>query len=810
MESGINEAELTLRMDLPILLPEVGDERDQCVERLQEQVLAHKGIQRAHIHREDGRASLCLHYDPNLLPLERVRRIAEQTGAQVASRYRHQTFRVTDMDCADCALSIEHILSRQTGIINLTANYAAERVWVEYDTEKMDEAELIERIGALGYHVKKEKAPRGWLDENWQLMVSVLSGLLLGLAFFGDHWLNLPVPAVVTLYLISYAAGGYDASRHAFHAARNLRFDIDFLMVLAAMGAAILGHWAEGALLLFLFSLGHALEGYAIGRARRSIEALGKMMPRTARVRRDGREREIPVEDVVRGDLVIVRPGERIPIDGAILEGRSEVDQAAITGESMPVAKGAGDGVFAGSVNGRNSLAITVTKLTEDTTLARVIRMVEEAQAQKSPTQRFTDRVSLYFVPTVLLSTALVMALPPLIGWMPWQDSVLRGITLLVAASPCALAIATPAAVLSGIARAAHNGVLIKGGVHLENLGAIRAIAFDKTGTITRGRPEVTDVCPVEGVSEAQLLQITAGAESRSGHPLSGAVVRAAQGRGIVTLPAARELESIPGRGVRAHLGDELVQVGSAQMFLDQPELEIPLELEAQAMELERRGRTAMLVRAGDRFLGAIAVADRPRAGVRAVLESLRDLGIEDLIMLTGDNELVAEGVAKAVGIQHYRAGLLPEEKLEAVQALIEEHGKVAMIGDGVNDAPALARSTVGIAMGAGGSDVALESADVALMGDELEKLPFTVGLGRQSARIIRQNLLTSMGVIALLIPAAVFGLAGISLAILLHEGSTLLVVFNALRLLTYGRGEVASPARVTQPRDREPFDNLD
>ncbi len=785
-------AESTLRVELPILLPEVADERDQCVERLQEEVLAFKGILRAHIHRQDGRVSLCLHYDPNLLPLERVRRIAEHAGAEVAKRYHHQTLRVTDMDCADCALSIEHILSRQPGIINLSANYAAERIWVEYDTEYVAESELIERIGALGYHVKEEQAPKGWLEENWPLVASVFSGLFLGLAFLGQVWLHLPAVAVATFYGISYLAGGYDASRHAFHAARNLRFDIDFLMVVAAMGAAILGRWAEGGLLLFLFSLGHALEGYAIGRARRSIRALADLAPRAARVRREGGEREIPVEGLVRGDEVVVRPGERMPIDGDVIEGHSEVNQSAITGESLPVAKVEGDGVFAGSVNGGNSLVIRVTKLAEDTTLARVIRMVEEAQAQKSPTQRFTDRVSLYFVPAILATTLLVIIVPPLLGWLTWENSILRGLTLLVAASPCALAIATPAAVLSGIARAAHSGVLIKGGVYLESLGNLNAIAFDKTGTITRGRPEVTDLFSVEGVSIEDMLEMAASAESRSGHPLSGAIVAAARARGLEHLPETRRLESIPGMGVRARLGDALVEVGNPQMFHEETGLEIPSALEMRVRAMEGEGRTAMLVKVDDRFLGAIAVADRPRDDARAIMGALRALGIKQLIMLTGDNRLVAESVAKEVGIEDYRAGLLPEEKQQAIRDLIETHGKVAMVGDGVNDAPALARSTVGIAMGAGGSDVALESADVALMGDELGKLPFTVGLSRQSARIIRQNLLTSVGVIALLIPAALLGLAGISLAILLHEGSTLVVVFNALRLLSYGRGEAA------------------
>jgi Cd2+/Zn2+-exporting ATPase len=775
-----------VRIELPILLPDVEDERDQCVDRLQEQVLGHKGIHRVHIHREAGKVSLCLHYDANLLPLGRVRRIAEQAGAEVAKRYRHETLWVRDMDCADCALSIEHILSRHPGIINLSANYAAEKVWVEYDTEQLDPSGVLERIRALGYHVEREGEPKGWAAENWQLLVSLVAGILLGLGYAGETWLGFPRFLVIALYVSSYVAGGYDASRHGISAARNLRFDIDFLMVVAAVGAAALGQWVEGGLLLFLFSLGHALEHYAIGRARRSIEALGQVTPKTARVRRGGREQEIPVEALERGDHVIVRPGERVPIDGEVVEGRSRVDQSAITGESRPLLKDEGEAVFAGSLNGGNSLMIRVTKLAKETTLARVVRLVEEAQAQKSPTQRFTDRVSQYFVPSILALSVLVMVLPPLAGWLGWREAILRGITLLVAASPCALAIATPAAVLSGIAQAARNGVLIKGGVHLENLGDLRAIAFDKTGTITIGEPRVADLLPAPSISRERLLGLAATAESHSTHPLAQAILTKAQVEGLKLHSDVKGLEAMPGLGVRARLSDQTVVVGSPKYFQREAEDPIPSGILSDVERLEAQGKTAVLVQADSRYLGVIGVADWPRDEMRATLDDLRRLGIREFIMLTGDNERVAQAVAEAVGLTEYRADLLPDEKLDAVQSLMDRFGKVGMVGDGVNDAPALARSTVGIAMGAGGTDVALETADVALMADDMSKLPFAVGIGRRSAAIIRQNLLASLGIIALLIPLALSGLAGISIAILLHEGSTLLVVFNALRLLLY------------------------
>jgi Cd2+/Zn2+-exporting ATPase len=776
----------TIQLDIPVLLPEVEDERDQCVVRLQETLSQRKGISRIHVDRDNGRAQLCVHYDLNVVSLSQVQRWAEQAGAQVTERYHHTTMRITDMDCADCALSIEHILGRQDGVLDVSVNYAAEKMWVEYDTTVLDYDAIVRRVQAIGYTVEEEEAPKGWILENWQLVLSIASGIFLAAGFFGETFLGLPRQAAIGLYILAYLAGGYDATRHGVHAARSMRFDIDFLMVVAAVGAAILGEWADGALLLFLFSLGHALEHYAMDRARHAIQALGEITPKTARVQRDSRETELPVEELQRGDVVIVRPGERVPIDGKVIDGQSAVDQSPITGESVPVEKGPGDEVFAGTVNGERTLEIEVTKLAQDTTLSRVIQMVEEAQAQKSPTQQFTDRFARVFVPTVLVGTVLVIAVPPLIGLLPWQTAFLRGMTILVAASPCALAIATPSAVLSGVAQAARNGVLIKGGVHLENLGALEAIALDKTGTITRGEPEVTAVIPLNGTDERELLRTAAAVESRSSHPLAQAVLRKAESEGLEYLPQVGELESVTGRGVRAELNGRVVRIGNLKLFEAGDSQSVPEEIVDQVETLEAEGKTTMIVHDGERFLGIIGLADQPRDEACSTLERLHALGIKALIMLTGDNERVAATIAEMVGLTDYRADLLPEEKVTAINELLDRYGQVAMVGDGVNDAPALARSSVGIAMGAGGTDVALETADVALMADDLARLPFAVGLSRQSRHIIRQNLAVSLGVIALLIPTALFGLASIGIAIIFHEGSTLVVVANALRLLGY------------------------
>ncbi len=799
--------EQTLRLEIPVLLPGVEDERDQCVERLQELLSQRKGIHQVHVERENGQARLCIHYDPSMTSLSQVQRWAEQAGAQVSDRYRHETVRITGMDCPDCALSIEHILGRMDGILNVSVNYAAERMRIEYDSQVVSRQDIFKRVAYLGYEISEEEEERGWLRENWELVLAILSGAFLLLGWAGESFLGLPRVAAIGLYALAYVTGGYDATRHGLKAVRHLRFDIDFLMVVAAIGAAVLGEWAEGALLLFLFSLGHALEHYATGKARAAIRALGELTPETALVRRDGQEVELPVKEVMRGDIVVVRPGDRIPVDGRVIQGQSAVDQSPITGESVPVEKGEGDEVFAGTVNGEGTLEIEVTRLAQDTTLARVIRMVEEAQTQKSPTQQFTERFERIFVPTVLAGVVGVVFLPPLLGWLPFGEAFLRGMTILVAASPCALAIATPSAVLSGVAQAARNGVLIKGGVYLENLGAVRAMAFDKTGTLTHGQPKVTDILVRRRTTDAgaptgadraedEILRVAAAVERRSNHPLAQAVVREAERRGLA-LPQAGDLESITGRGVRSALDGQPVLIGNLGLF-EVEGLSVPEDIRAQMEALEAEGKTTMIVYgpapASDGqapsadFLGIIALADTPRPEARETLERLRALGIRETIMLTGDNERVAAAIARQVGLTDFKANLLPEQKVEAIQALLTQYGRVAMVGDGVNDAPALAQATVGIAMGGAGTDVALETADVALMADDLSKLPFAVGLSRQARRIIRQNLIASLGVVILLIPMALFGLVGIGIAIVFHEGSTLVVVANALRLLGYER----------------------
>ena len=634
-----------------------------------------------------------------------------------------------------------------------------------------------------------------------ELAFALLSGITLAVGFAVEnlvptapHWVPLAG------YVAAYFFGGLFTLREAIENALARRFKIDSLMLVAAGGAAILGEFAEGALLLFLFSLGHALESYAMGRAKRAIDALAELAPERATVLRDGSPVDVAVEELVVGDVVLVRPNERLPADGFVIKGQSAINQAPVTGESIPVdkrpvedraaARAAADAVvadsraFAGTINGSGALEIEVTRKSNDSTLSKVAALIATAETERSPTQRMTDKFERIFVPLVLMLAALLLCAPLVID-EPFSESFYRAMAVLVAASPCALAIATPSAVLSGVARAARGGVLVKGGAALEDLGTLKAIAFDKTGTLTEGKPRITDVIPAPGIDENEMLQVAVAVEALSDHPLAQAVVR--DGKARLDAPADRKaegLESLTGRGVKAMLEGETAWIGKAEMF-GADGLEPLGTSSADAIEkLRDKGRTTMAVRYGGRDLGVIGMMDTPRDGAQETLLELRKLGIERMLMISGDHTKVAEAIAAEVGLDETRGDLMPEDKVATIEALSRE-AKVAMVGDGVNDAPAMARATVGIAMGAAGSDVALETADVALMADDLRRLPFAVGLSRKSRSIIRQNVYVSLGVVALLVPATIFGL-GIGPAVVMHEGSTLLVVFNALRLLRY------------------------
>ncbi|MCC7540209.1 MAG: cadmium-translocating P-type ATPase [Deltaproteobacteria bacterium] len=773
------------QLDLELLLGE-GDPKHR-LEKLRELLQAHAGISDVHMREDTERPEVCLHYDPSLISLERLVAVVRSAGTDVDARYAQKTFRVEGMDCAQCGPVLEHALSREKGVLSARVAFGAERVVVDLDTRVVKESRLFERARALGFVIEPVEAGRGCGHDHGggglALPLAIASGVLLGAGYLLG-WLAVVPPIIVTvLYAAAAVLAALYPVRGAFNALRERQLGIETLMVVAAVAAAGLGAFFEAALLLFLFGLGHALEQRALERARGAIEALGKLRPEVARVRRGADVVEVPVASVKKGDRIVVRPGDRVPLDGRIVEGQSSLDQAAITGESVPVAKGPGDEVFAGTVNAEAALEIHVTKASSESALARIIDMVSNAEAQKSPTQRFTQMLEKRFVPVVLLGAPVLGLVRIFAQGASVRDGLLSSMSLLVASSPCALAIATPAAVLSAVARAARSGVLFKGGAHLETLGKVNAIAFDKTGTLTEGKPKLVTVTALAGADERVMLATAAGAEALSAHPLAQAVVEGARDRGIEPLEADG-LEAVHGKGLRSKVQGDPVAIGSAALFAGP----LPAEVTREIDRLQQAGQTTMIVQRAGEFLGVIGVADTLRDDAKSALAELRGMGVARLVMLSGDSKRVADAVAKDVGITEAQAPLMPEGKVDALRVMAREGG-VAMIGDGVNDAPALATASVGVAMGGAGSDVALETADVVLMSDDLRRLPFAVGLARTAAGVIRQNLVIALGVSGVLIVATIFGWVHISGAVVMHEGSTLVVVANGLRLLMHRRG---------------------
>ncbi|ACG80187.1 heavy metal translocating P-type ATPase (plasmid) [Phenylobacterium zucineum HLK1] len=841
-------AQVELRLPLESVLGGGADLCERCVGVLTSVAQGHPAVAEARVEAKQGAGEhLLIRFDGERAPPSQLRAFIEDSGAVIAERFGHFVFRVGGAIHPRMARRIRDHLRAQAGVIHADVRPVG-RAFVEFDREKTSEAALLESVRTLGVELRSfdaealpSNAAAGTVDqpppaplrqdtvaegperdededghahgqgedkhehahahggifgERTELIFALLAGAVLAAGWLIERRVAGLVP--LAFYVAAYVFGGFFTVREAFENLRQKRFEIDTLMLVAAAGAASLGAWAEGALLLFLFSLGHALEHYAMGRARRAIEALAELAPERATVRRGTATEEVPVEALEIGDVVIVRPNERLPADGVVIAGASSVNQAPITGESVPVDKAAAADaqldfnkagpehrVFAGTINGAGVLEVRVARRATETTLARVVKMVAEAETQRSPTQRFTDRFQRIFVPVVLGLVGLLM-----FAWLvrdePFSVSFYRAMAVLVAASPCALAISVPSAVLSGVARAARGGVLVKGGGPLENLGSLTALAFDKTGTLTEGKPRLTDVDPADGVSEQELLAVAVAVEALSDHPLAAAIARdGAERLGDRPSAVATDVRSLTGQGVQALVDGAPILIGKPAMF-DAGEGPRPSEaVWSDARRLERNGRTVVMVRKGDRYLGSLGLMDTPRPPARQVIERLRALGIERILMLSGDNQSVADAIAQSLKLDEAKGGLMPEDKVRVIQELTAQEGRVAMVGDGVNDAPALANATVGIAMGAAGSDVALETADVALMADDLNHLPFAVGLSRRTSRVIKQNLWVSLGVVAFLIPATLFGLK-IGVAVLFHEGSTVLVVANALRLLAY------------------------
>ncbi len=667
-------------------------------------------------------------------------------------------------------------------------------------------------VAAMGVMARPARDSAGTLPADprrWQVGLTLATLALLVVSSVAER-VGMPAGAHKAVDLASYVTGGWFAVRSALPRLVRGRLDVDLLMVLAAVGAASTGHWHEGGVLLFLFSLSNTLQSYAMARSRRAINGLLKRRPRQATVVRGDAEVVVALDDLAIGDRMIVKPGEVVPTDGAVRSGSTEMNESSITGESSPVEKGPGDAAYAGALNGTGTVDIEVTRLADDSTLARIVKMVESAQAHKARSQRFLERAETVYAWAILAIVALLILVPWLALGRDFPASFYQAMVLLVVASPCALVISTPAAVLSAIANGARQGILLKGGAYLENMAAVRVVVFDKTGTLTTGKPGVTDVwlCggrPV-GFTEANLLAYAAALESRSEHPLAKEIVRAAHERGL-SLPPMTDFVALPGRGVHATLEGYEVWIGSDRLYAEHGEA-LPADVMAAKARLESEGKSALILhreieRRGERgaheasggWLGLIAMADTMRDSVPEVVRSLRGLGITRTVMLTGDNAHVAEAVASRAGVDEFHANLLPEEKVARLEQVRARYGPVMMIGDGVNDAPALANASVGVAMGAAGSDVALESAHCVLMGDDLHKVVYALNLSRRAVRTVRWNLVFSFSVILVLIGSVFFYQLPLPLGVVGHEGSTILVCANGLRLLRTPRGARASMA---------------
>ena len=698
---------------------------------------------------------------------------------------QHQLeFYVANLDCENEARAIERGMQDFPGVESLKVYPKSAKVSLTYDTNRVSAQELKEKLVLLGFPPQEERAPAE-LPKPWRnpkVVTSAISGILLVVGWL----LSLaggPAAVSTGMYLAAIVIGGYYFGREAIE---ELIFEreigIELLMATAAVVAMLMGEAMEAAMLVFLYSISEAAEGYTEEKTRSAVRALMDLAPKKALVRRDGREFEVSVEGLVVGDVFIVKPGQAMATDGVVIQGSSSVNQAPVTGESVPVSKQVGDEVFAGTLNEEGALEIRATKAFADNTIARIIHMVEEAQEQKGKSQRFIERFGHRYSPAVLLTGILMATIPPLLFAAPWATWLERATVFVVAAAPCALVISIPITLVAALGTAARNGVLIKGGVYVEEFAKIKVVALDKTGTITLGEPEVTDVVPLGDLSARELLEVAAGIERLSAHPLARAIMRHADAKDV-TAREVSDFQSLTGAGAMAKLEGKSVYAGSPSFFGQRLGVRLA-HAETTIERLQDEGKTVVVVGDEAGIWGLLAIRDNIRPNAKEAIAKLHAAGISKVVMLTGDNERAARAIAREVGIDEIHAELKPEDKVTRVRELAKTYGHVAMVGDGVNDAPALAEATVGIAMGAAGSDVALETADVALMADDLDKLVYALKLAKRNQSIVKQNLILSTVVIGVLVIGAVAGTFTLPIAVLGHEISEFIVIASGLRML--------------------------
>ena len=782
--------------DLPVH-GDAGHRCAQCESRLCARVEELPGVLRVEC---ESNGPMRIEFDPSLVTEQELGVETRRYGAELEGVYAHAVWRVTGLDCPDCARTAAKSVSLLPGVVSADLNFASATLLVEYEADTDPRGEVARVVEATGHGVEPlegvelvagpaRAAWPAWWSRNRTLVALVGSGVCTALALsvgWAAPWVPGIAPAipgfVLGACLAAVVFGWLLLGPRALASLKARSIDMNVLMLIAISGAFALGDYVEAASVVFLYTLGGWLESRALTRTRTSIRDLMELAPQLARVVTSDGDSELPLESVVAGALVRVRPGERMPVDGIVAEGFSAVDEAAITGESLPAEKHPGDRVFAGSLNTTGLLDVTVTAVASDSTLARVVQLVEQAQAAKAPVQQLVDRFSRAYTPSVVVLALAVAAIPPLVGLGTWATWVMRALVLLVVACPCALVISTPVSLVSAISRAGRDGVLVKGGVYLEIAARVRAVAFDKTGTLTAGRPRLAQVRPFDSeVGAGELLALAAAVEQHSNHPVARAIGDAARDDELTLVPVT-EFEELPGRGVQAMAYGECIRVVSPA-FADEIADLTPEQAERIALS-QAEGRTVLVVLHEAEPLGLLGVEDPLRDEACDVIETLRARGIEHAVMLTGDNDATAAAVAARAGLSAHMANLLPADKVDAVMRLKERFGTVAMVGDGVNDAPALAAADIGIAMGAAGSDTALETADVALMADDLGALPGFLWLGRRTLAIIRQNVGFSVVIKVAVLVAAVLGYANMWLAVFADTGVALLVILNGMRLL--------------------------
>ena len=718
------------------------------------------------------------------------------------SEQEMKTYRVQGFTCANCAGKFENNVKQLSGVEDATVNFGASKISVygHSTIEELEKAGAFENLKVTpeksAHNVsqeatddtKEEKVP---FYKKYSTLLYSTSFLVFGyLSYFVNGEENL---LTTLLFLASMVVGGLSLFKVGLQNLLRFEFDMRTLMTVAVIGGAIIGEWGEVALVVILFAISEELERFSMDRARNSIRSLMGIAPKEALVRRNGQEIMIHVDDIAVGDIMIVKPGEKIAMDGVVVNGYSAVNQAAITGESVPVGKTVDDEVFAGTLNEEGLLEVKITKLVEDTTISKIIHLVEEAQGERAPAQAFVDKFAKYYTPIIMIIAALVVVVPPLLFGGSWETWIYQGLAVLVVGCPCALVISTPISIVSAIGNAAKKGVLIKGGVYLEEMGALKAIAFDKTGTLTKGVPVVTDFTVLNNqMNEKELLAIITALEYRSQHPLASAIMKKAEEEENISYSdmLVEDFSSITGKGIKGIVNGMTYYIGSPKLFKELLTTNFDKDLEQNVTTLQNQGKTAMIIGTEKEILGIIAVADEVRESSKEIIQKLHQLGIKKTIMLTGDNKGTANAIGSDVGVSDIRANLMPQDKLDYIKQLRSEYGNVAMVGDGVNDAPALAASTVGIAMGGAGTDTALETADVALMGDDLRKLPFTVKLSRKALNIIKANITFAIAIKFIALLLVIPGWLTLWIAILSDMGATLLVALNGLRLMRVDEDE--------------------